>query len=60
MQFISRTAGIGVAVTPDDGTTIDTILTHADAALVRAKTRGAGSLVFYEAGMEGESRTGSQ
>jgi diguanylate cyclase (GGDEF)-like protein len=54
-EFISRTAGLGVAVAPNDGTTIDTILVHADAALIRAKARGHGSLIFYEAGMEGDA-----
>jgi diguanylate cyclase (GGDEF)-like protein len=54
-EFIARTAGLGVAVAPDDGTLIDAILSHADAALVRAKERGPGSLVFYEAGMEGDA-----
>jgi diguanylate cyclase (GGDEF)-like protein len=54
-EFIARTAGLGVAVAPDDGTSIDAILSHADAALVRAKGRGHGSLVFYEAGMEGDA-----
>jgi diguanylate cyclase (GGDEF)-like protein len=54
-EFIARTAGLGVAVAPDDGTLIDAILSRADAALVKAKERGHGSLVFYEAGMEGDA-----
>jgi diguanylate cyclase (GGDEF)-like protein len=54
-EFIMRTAGLGVSLAPDDGTTIDAILSHADAALVRAKQRGHGSLVFYETGMEGDA-----
>jgi diguanylate cyclase (GGDEF)-like protein len=54
-EFIMRTAGLGVSLAPDDGTSIEAILSHADAALVRAKQRGHGSLVFYEAGMEGDA-----
>jgi diguanylate cyclase (GGDEF)-like protein len=54
-EFIMRTAGLGVSLAPDDGNAIDAILSHADAALVRAKQRGHGSLVFYEAGMEGDA-----
>jgi diguanylate cyclase (GGDEF)-like protein len=54
-EFIARTAGLGIAIAPDDGLHIDAILSHADAALVKAKERGHGSLVFYEAGMEGDA-----
>jgi diguanylate cyclase (GGDEF)-like protein len=54
--FIARTASLGIAVAPADGPKIDTILSHADAALSTAKERGHGSLVFYEAGMEGEAQ----
>jgi EAL domain-containing protein (putative c-di-GMP-specific phosphodiesterase class I) len=54
-QFIARTAGLGVAVAPDDGMTIDAILSHAGTALGSAKKRGHGSIVFYEAGMEGDA-----
>jgi diguanylate cyclase (GGDEF)-like protein len=54
-EFIARTAGLGIAIAPDDGLLIDAILSHADTALVKAKERGHGSLVFYEAGMEGDA-----
>jgi diguanylate cyclase (GGDEF)-like protein len=54
-EFIARTAGLGIAVAPDDGLLIDAILAHADTALIKAKERGHGSLVFYEAGMEGDA-----
>ncbi len=54
-EFIARTAGLGVAVAPDDGTLIDAILARADAALVRAKERGHSSIVFFEPGMEGDA-----
>jgi diguanylate cyclase (GGDEF)-like protein len=54
-EFIMRTAGLGISIAPDNGTTIDAILSHADAALVHAKQRGHGSLVFYDASMEGDA-----
>ena len=54
-ELITRTAGLGVAIAPDDGTLIDAILSHADTALVKAKERGHGSLVFYEERMEGDA-----
>ena len=54
--FIARTASLGVAVAPEDGSKIDAILAHADAALFTAKARGHGSMVFYEAGMEGDAQ----
>jgi diguanylate cyclase (GGDEF)-like protein len=54
-EFIARTASLGIAIAPEDGLDIDTILSHADAALVHAKQRGHGSRVFYEQGMEGDA-----
>ena len=54
-EFIARTAGIGVAIAPEDGTLIDAVLANADAALIHAKKLGRGSLVLYQAGMEGDA-----
>jgi diguanylate cyclase (GGDEF)-like protein len=54
-EFISRTATLGIAVAPDDGIDIDTIISHADAALLQAKRHGHGSIVSYETGMEGDA-----
>jgi diguanylate cyclase (GGDEF)-like protein len=54
-DFISRTASVGVAIAPDDGNVFDAVFSHADTALVGAKKRGRGSIVFYESGMEGEA-----
>jgi len=53
---IARTARIGVAVAPDDGDDIDTILSRSDAALAIAKSRGPGAIVHYEIAMEREAR----
>ena len=55
-QFVALTAGLGIAVAPDDGATIDAILSHADAALLIAKGQGHGTIVAYEPGMEGDAQ----
>jgi diguanylate cyclase (GGDEF)-like protein len=54
-NFVGRTASMGVAIGPDDGTTIESIFSHAEAALAVAKKRGLGSTVFFEEGMESEA-----
>ncbi|MGA3037986.1 MAG: GGDEF domain-containing response regulator [Vulcanimicrobiaceae bacterium] len=54
-EMVSRTASIGVAMAPKDGSTVDAILTHADAALLNAKMRGDGSTVFFEEEMGGDA-----
>ena len=51
-QFIARSVSIGAALAPQDGRVVDTIHSHAEAALIAAKERGHGSIVLYEAGME--------
>ncbi len=53
---IARTACFGIALAVDGDTSVETILSHADAALVVAKERGHGSVVLYEEGMEDGAR----
>jgi diguanylate cyclase (GGDEF)-like protein len=55
-DFISRTCSLAVALAPEHGTNIDSVLSHADAALFAAKERGHGSIVFYESGMEANAQ----
>ncbi|HEY9012588.1 MAG TPA: EAL domain-containing protein [Devosia sp.] len=47
-QHISLAASIGVARAPDDGDTIDALLTAADLALYAAKGDGRGTTHFFE------------
>ncbi len=45
------TASIGIAIFPDDGNDVQTLLNHADAAMYQAKERGKNRYVFYEGEM---------
>jgi diguanylate cyclase (GGDEF)-like protein len=46
-EFIALSASIGLALAPEDGRDLDTIFSHADAALIEAKKRGPGSIFAY-------------
>ena len=56
IDVVARTACIGLAVAPDDGTLVERIMANADAALVRAKRCGYASIVAYEIDMEVEAQ----
>jgi len=43
------TASVGVAVFPDNGTNVDSLITAADVALYRAKTKGRNCIVVSDA-----------
>ncbi len=47
-QHGSVTTSIGIAVYPEDGDDVQTLLKHADAAMYQAKERGKNRYVFYE------------
>jgi diguanylate cyclase len=47
---------IGIALYPDDATDRESLLTHADTALYRAKTEGRNTYRFFEAAMGAEIR----
>ncbi|WP_305803907.1 EAL domain-containing protein [Stenotrophomonas sp. YIM B06876] len=48
---VYSSASIGVAIYPDDGRDIETLLKHADLAMYRAKDEGSGSFRFFSADM---------
>jgi diguanylate cyclase (GGDEF)-like protein len=48
---IHTSPSIGIAMYPDDGTTIQALLAHADAAMYSAKQHGRGNFRRYEPGM---------
>jgi diguanylate cyclase (GGDEF)-like protein/PAS domain S-box-containing protein len=52
----SISTSIGIALYPDDATNRQTLLTHADTALYRAKTEGRNTYRFFEAKMGAEVR----
>ena len=55
-RVVMANLSIGVAVYPDDGREVATLLNNADAALYRAKADGRGVIRFYEPEMDHKIR----
>jgi diguanylate cyclase (GGDEF)-like protein/PAS domain S-box-containing protein len=53
---VSIGASVGIALHPQDGALIETLLKHADLALYRVKALGRGDFCFYEAEMDTSQR----
>jgi len=49
-------ASIGIAMFPEDGATVETLLKNADAAMYRAKDAGRGRFEFFNKRLNAESR----
>ena len=47
-QPVVMSASIGIAIYPDDGQDLDTLIQRADAAMYQAKRRGAGGVAFHD------------
>jgi len=45
---VRASASVGICVLPDDGTEVDTLLQHADAAMYEAKHHGRNRYAFYQ------------
>jgi predicted signal transduction protein with EAL and GGDEF domain len=55
-QLICGTS-IGIALSPSDGDTVETLMKHVDLALYDAKANGRNRFVFFEPGMDEAART---
>lgn len=51
-QELALTASIGIAMYPDDGRDLQSLLKHADIAMYRAKEQGKNRFAFYSSGMD--------
>jgi diguanylate cyclase (GGDEF)-like protein len=52
---VHTSASIGIAFYPDDGVTIESLYSHADAAMYCAKQRGGAGVQYYTSSMNQES-----
>jgi diguanylate cyclase (GGDEF)-like protein/PAS domain S-box-containing protein len=48
---LSTTASIGIAIYPDDGQDVETLVRHADTAMYHAKSRGLNQFQFFDESM---------
>ncbi len=51
---LQRSASIGIAVYPDDGTDIDTLVRKADTAMYRAKEQGRNQCIYFNEKMDAD------
>ncbi len=56
-QEVHASASLGIAVFPQDGQDVDTLLKNADLALYRAKSEGRGRFHFFEPAMDETAQT---
>ena len=52
---IEISPSIGIALYPRDGQNVETLLTHADAAMYNAKAAGAGTYRFFDSSLNASS-----
>lgn len=56
LAALQPSASVGVALCPEHGADIDTVLEAADAAMYRAKARGTGGVEVFDAGIDNITR----
>ncbi len=54
-EFVTLTACIGMAMAPEHGTNLDSLITRAGIAVAAAKVRGHGTMLAFEPNMEGDA-----
>lgn len=59
-QEVHSPLSVGIALFPQDGHDAETLLTHADLALFRAKSQGVSQLGFFEPSMDEEAQVRRQ
>lgn len=55
-QHVYISASVGIACSPDDGKTAETLLRHADTAMYKAKDEGKNDYRFFSKGMDSAAR----
>ena len=50
-HYVHVTTSIGIAVFPEDGTSVDTVVKHADIAMYKSKSSGRNCYHFFDASM---------
>jgi len=53
---VTITTSVGIAIAPQDGTTLSELIKHADTAMYSAKTNGRNNYQFFSAAMHRQSR----
>ncbi len=54
-EFVTLNASIGMAMVPEHGTSLDTLITHAGIAVAAAKGRGHGTILWFHPSMESDA-----
>jgi EAL domain-containing protein (putative c-di-GMP-specific phosphodiesterase class I) len=57
---VQTTVSVGLALSPDHGSTIEELVTHGGAALDEAKRQGVGGVAVFDPGRQGEALSASR
>ncbi len=53
---IQSSASVGIALFPQDGSSVETLMAHADAAMYFVKQHGRNNVQYFEAGMDADTQ----